>query len=173
MGVNPNLSRRTFLTWYMAGLMTATLVAGIAPILVFIWPPPAKGQKNGEVAVKLDKAISSLQDGEAVRFDAPQNAGFIMKDGGGDNAAGDIAYSGYVVKTGSKTVVLAVNCSHLGCSVNYNSDKKAFECPCHGSRFAPDGKVIHGPATSPLSHLDAKASTGQDLQIRGFSSGGA
>ena len=31
MGVDPNVSRRTFLTWYMAGLMTATLVAGIAP----------------------------------------------------------------------------------------------------------------------------------------------
>ena len=56
MGVDPNVSRRTFLTWYMAGLMTATLVAGLAPILVYVWPPAPPGQKNAKVKGWLPSA---------------------------------------------------------------------------------------------------------------------
>jgi len=39
-------------------------------------------------------------------------------------------------------------CTHLGCIVKPGPD--GFECPCHGSRFAPDGEVIKGPAPTPL-----------------------
>jgi nitrite reductase/ring-hydroxylating ferredoxin subunit len=39
-------------------------------------------------------------------------------------------------------------CTHLGCIVAQGAE--GFACPCHGSRFAPDGKVIQGPAPSPL-----------------------
>lgn len=40
-------------------------------------------------------------------------------------------------------------CSHLGCIVS--ATLEGFACPCHGSRFARDGKVTQGPAPSPLS----------------------
>lgn len=167
MGVNPNVSRRTFLTWYMAGLMTATVVAGLLPILVFIWPPPPPNQKNGDVKVTPDTPLTQLADGDATRFTSPQNGGFIMQDGGGDNARGDVAYSGYAVKQGSKTYFFAVNCSHLGCSVNWVKDSKRFECPCHGSIFNPDGTVNHGPAAYPLSHLKVTPQ-GDSLLVAGF-----
>jgi len=39
-------------------------------------------------------------------------------------------------------------CTHLGCTVTSNA--RGFECACHGSAFARDGRVLHGPATSPL-----------------------
>ena len=173
MNVNPNVSRRTFLSWYMAGLMTATLVAGLAPLLVYVWPPPAKGQKKGDVPVTLDSALADLKDGDALRFDAPTGAAFVMQDGGGDNAAGDIAYSGYVVKVGDKLNAYAVNCSHLGCSVQANKDKKRFECPCHGSQFNLDGSVLHGPATAPLSHLKYKEAGANQIAVDGITFGGA
>ncbi len=171
MGVDPNVSRRTFLTWYMAGLMTATVVAGLAPILVFIWPPPPAGVKNGDVTVTPGTPISKLGDDEAVRFDAPQNAGFTLQDGGGANHKDGIAYSGYAVKTGGKTSYYAVNCSHLGCSINFNKDAKRFECPCHGSRFSIDGQVVHGPAAFPLSHLKV-TEQGDSLLVSGFTTTG-
>ena len=154
-------TRRTFLGWWLASLMTSTVVIGLAPILVFLWPAPPKGQKKLQVTVALDKPLDQLADGEAVKFAAPSNpnTAFIMANGGGDNAAGELAFGGFAVKdTKGKTHVFAINCSHLGCPIAYvkaSSDhpETTFDCPCHGSRFHLDGTVLHGPAPAPLSDL--------------------
>jgi Rieske Fe-S protein len=150
------MTRRTLIVWYLGGLMTAIVLAVIGPILVYIWPAPPKGQKLQKIAVSLGKDLSQLADGEAIRFDSPstpQNTAFVMADGGGDNAKGDLAFAGYAVKANGKVDVLAVNCSHLGCAVDFNASAKRFDCPCHGSRFTLEGNVLHGPAAYPLSHL--------------------
>ena len=152
----PRFTRRTFIGWWMSGLLTAIAVTAIAPVLPFLWPPPAKGQSKGKIKIALTKSIDQLQNGDAVKFDAPKNpnSAFIMADGGGDNAAGDLAFGGFAVKDEQgKVRVLAINCSHLGCSVALNTTDKTFDCPCHGSRFHMDGTVRHGPAAYPLSNL--------------------
>jgi Rieske Fe-S protein len=93
-----------------------------------------------------------------------------MVDGGGDNAPGDYAFGGFVVKAAGKVNVFAINCSHLGCSIALNAGAKRFECPCHGSMFALNGNVIHGPAVAPLSHLDWKqGDTADTLVVKGVS----
>ena len=92
-----------------------------------------------------------------------------MRDGGGDNAAGDLAFGGFVVKNKGKVAVFAQNCSHLGCSITYNKDAGSFDCPCHGSRFHLDGTVLHGPAAYPLSNLDWKeGTTPKEIQVEGL-----
>ena len=45
-------------------------------------------------------------------------------------------------------------CTHLGCELEYNNAEKSFDCPCHGSRFNYDGKVIEGPAKDDLKKID-------------------
>lgn len=45
---------------------------------------------------------------------------------------------------------LSARCTHLGCLVSFNAAERAWECPCHGSRFDIDGRVIQGPANRPL-----------------------
>ena len=44
-------------------------------------------------------------------------------------------------------------CTHLGCDVAWNKAEQTWDCPCHGSRFSPDGKVINGPAVTDLRRL--------------------
>jgi glycine/D-amino acid oxidase-like deaminating enzyme/nitrite reductase/ring-hydroxylating ferredoxin subunit len=45
-------------------------------------------------------------------------------------------------------------CTHVGCRLGWNTAERSWDCPCHGSRFAPDGTVLQGPATAPLERLD-------------------
>jgi Rieske Fe-S protein len=47
-------------------------------------------------------------------------------------------------------------CTHMGCKVHWNSVETSWDCPCHGSRFRPDGTVIEGPAIAALGrkHLN-------------------
>jgi cytochrome b6-f complex iron-sulfur subunit len=53
----------------------------------------------------------------------------------------------------SATSVRAFNpvCTHRECVVAYNQGEKKIKCPCHGSQFDLDGRVVHGPASRPLA----------------------
>ncbi len=45
-------------------------------------------------------------------------------------------------------------CTHMGCLVGWNETDRSWDCPCHGSRFALDGGVIHGPAVTALAPVN-------------------
>lgn len=45
-------------------------------------------------------------------------------------------------------------CTHLGCELEYNNAERSFDCPCHGSRFNYDGKVIEGAAHTDLKKIE-------------------
>lgn len=52
-----------------------------------------------------------------------------------------------------KLNVCSAVCTHLGGIVAWNEAEKTWDCPCHGSRFYPDGRVIAGPAESDLERI--------------------
>ncbi len=47
-------------------------------------------------------------------------------------------------------IKLSPQCTHLGCQLNWDKDKKGWSCPCHGSFFSAEGKVVRGPAKKDL-----------------------
>jgi len=42
-------------------------------------------------------------------------------------------------------------CPHLGCALKWNKQEHSWDCPCHGSRFEKDGKLIDNPSTGNLN----------------------
>jgi Rieske Fe-S protein len=78
--------------------------------------------------------------------------------------------SGAVVRRGTRKLAVyrddagslraySAMCTHVGCVVRWNKLEKSWDCPCHGSRFEPDGEVINGPARAPLAAVDLTEST--------------
>lgn len=41
-------------------------------------------------------------------------------------------------------------CPHLGCALKWNKNERTWDCPCHGSRFSEDGKLLNTPATGDI-----------------------
>jgi glycine/D-amino acid oxidase-like deaminating enzyme/nitrite reductase/ring-hydroxylating ferredoxin subunit len=69
---------------------------------------------------------------------------------------------GAIVRRGVRPVAVYVDeqgkhhehsgvCPHLGCIVAWNRAEKSWDCPCHGSRFDPEGRMIHGPSQLDLA----------------------
>ncbi|MGP0029645.1 MAG: universal stress protein [Acidimicrobiales bacterium] len=61
--------------------------------------------------------------------------------------------AGYRDASGQLTV-LSKKCPHLGCSVQWNATLEMWDCPCHGSRFSAEGKLVTGPAQRDLERIE-------------------
>lgn len=52
-----------------------------------------------------------------------------------------------------EVIVVSTRCPHLGCQLEWNPDEKSWDCPCHGSRFDGQGRLICGPAQRDLDFI--------------------
>ena len=107
---------------------------------------PVRGGKAmldevGTMTMSLVKDYLTHRQGEQLSALAPEDSAIIEADGE--------SFAAYRAPDGELFAVSAV-CTHLGCKVHWNSVETSWDCPCHGSRFRPDGTVIEGPAIAPL-----------------------
>lgn len=68
---------------------------------------------------------------------------------------------GFVVRTPDEIYACSGVCTHLGCVVNWQRGRRIFFCPCHGGRFAPDGRVLGGPPPTPLPRFGVSVRQGK------------
>lgn len=144
-------TRRRFLKWLLGILALVNgLIAGI-PFLRSLLGSPAAAESSRWVKVS---AVDLLPLGKpiSIRFVAESEDAYIRKAE---------LHSAWVVRhsTGQITVFSPV-CTHLGCYYIWNGQAERFECPCHASVFALDGKVMGGPAPRPLDTLPSKIENG-------------
>jgi len=154
------LSKRThiatgFKKWGMtggtlAGMMISDAIAGRPSEWASLFSstrfkPIAGGPKfvteNARVGYRLvaDRILSPGRRGiEAL---APGEGGIVSSEGK--------KVAGYRDDDGRLHAV-STRCTHLGCQVAWNAAERSWDCPCHGSRFTPDGEILNGPATTPL-----------------------
>jgi glycine/D-amino acid oxidase-like deaminating enzyme/nitrite reductase/ring-hydroxylating ferredoxin subunit len=50
--------------------------------------------------------------------------------------------------------IVSIQCPHLGCQLEWNPDEKSWDCPCHGSRFDYEGRILDNPAQTNLEKVE-------------------
>lgn len=72
-----------------------------------------------------------------------------------------------VFRTNAGVFAYSRVCTHQGCSVNFDINKKVLLCPCHGAEFDPtsDAKVLTGPAPKPLTKINVAIKGNNIVQI--------
>jgi menaquinol-cytochrome c reductase iron-sulfur subunit len=138
------VGRRRFLSRVALGL--SALSAGLVglPILGYLLaplfrPPPAEFVDAGPVA---DFPLGETRL-VAVRDPSP-----LLWAG---QTAETALWIRRRAETGAQAFqVFNVNCTHLGCPVNWKASARLFLCPCHGGVFYEDGSVAGGPPPRPL-----------------------
>lgn len=125
------------------------------------------GRDNAWAKLYDPKRISLRAAGELAKENlnvATQYSAWILP---GDVASAEAVPpgEGRIVRRGTRMIAVycdddgviterSAACTHLRCVVNWNQLEKSWDCPCHGSRFAPTGEVLNGPALTPLEPVD-------------------
>lgn len=164
IGRNPGADRHIFVATGDSGNgMTHGTIAGILLTDLVL------GLKNPWAALYDPSRVKLGAAGEYVKENvnvAEQYKDWIT-EGDVENADGIAPGEGAVIRRGSKKIAVykddsgaiherSAVCTHLYCIVDWNPTEKSWDCPCHGSRFDPFGKVINGPAIAPLHPADSE-----------------
>jgi Rieske Fe-S protein len=134
----------------MAGRLLAATITGDEPPWAGLYDPRRLS------LVRETGPLLKLQAKVAGHF-----VGDRLRPGGAGSADDIAAGTGAVVLVGGEHCAVyrdpggdlhavSARCTHLSCLVRFNDAETAWECPCHGSRFAVDGSVLQGPANRPL-----------------------
>lgn len=147
-------SRRTFFHW-MTVAAAAMVGMGLAvPLLGSLVSPAFTRRKREWVDVG---SVDSLLAGRPTQLDHVTT----VRDGWMETKSQKAVWAVKQPEGGVR--VFSPICTHLGCGYRWDDTEQRFLCPCHGSMFDMNGKVLGGPAPRPLDVLPSKVEGGRLL----------
>ena len=137
------LSRRGFLQWLLKGAGLALVGSALYPIVRYLYPP-----SGGESSVS---SVVAATTGELAT-----NSAKIFRFGN---------RPGLLVRTPQDEFkAFSAVCTHLGCTVHFDSDTSIITCACHNGKFDLNGQVISGPPPKPLETYQVNL-RGEDVVV--------
>jgi Rieske Fe-S protein len=116
-----------------------SLAAALGAVL--LWP--ARMARAGKLAIGLDK-LDKLKDiGSSMTIKLKDRMVLFIRDGE-DSVIG-----------------FDPTCTHQQCTVEHKAGSDKIECPCHGSIYDLEGKVLKGPAEDPLQRFETSLKDGR------------
>ena len=146
-----SVKRREFLK-KVTGIFTllGSLIIGIPFIGSLINHEPVKSRRKFIQIVNVD--LLPLDEPTRINFSEQVEDAYLVETRNRDV---------WIIKhTADSATVFSPICPHLGCSYEWKPGEKMFVCPCHGSVFTMQGKVVSGPAPRGLDTLPQKIIAG-------------
>lgn len=134
MGVNmeeKRATRRSFLGKLLAGTLLVGGGASLSSIFAYLFPPEGISSRLNPQLVKVGKAV-----------DIPPGKGKLVLAGGEPV---------WIVHLVRGFVGISALCTHKGCIIRWEKERKVFSCPCHEGLFDEHGNVISGLPRRPLT----------------------
>ncbi len=138
-GDRKDVPRRDFLAIAVGGSAAAVAVAGGYPVVRYLEPPDRPSTGASAVGKLADFPVGSVRT--------------VLVD----------ERPVLVIRTADEVRAFSALCTHLQCVVQYSTERKRFECPCHGGAYALDGTNVSGPPPRPLQELSVTVAEGTVL----------
>jgi menaquinol-cytochrome c reductase iron-sulfur subunit len=145
-------TRRKFLE-VAVGILSSLVGAAVA--VPFVGALIGGRSRAGKSDFSPVAPVESLPLGQPadIAYSAMASDAYIRED--------DVHHLWVVRRSNSEVVVYSPVCPHLGCRYDWDPKDSLFKCPCHGSVFTIDGRVVAGPAPRPLDTLPAEIRQGR------------
>ncbi|XP_061336809.1 cytochrome b6-f complex iron-sulfur subunit, chloroplastic [Gastrolobium bilobum] len=144
----PDMGKRELMNLLLLGAISLPSAGMLIPYATFFAPPGAGSSTGGTVA--KDAVGNDVIAEQWLKTHAPGDRTLTQ------GLKGDPTY--LVVEKDGTLATYGINavCTHLGCVVPWNRAENRFICPCHGSQYNDQGRVVRGPAplSLALAHCD-------------------
>ncbi|KAM1010086.1 hypothetical protein TB1_044729 [Malus domestica] len=144
----PDMEKRKLMNLLLLGAISLPSGFMLVPYATFFAPPGSGAGSGGQVA--KDALGNDVLAAEWLKTHGPGDRTLTQ------GLKGDPTY--LVVEKDKTLATYAINavCTHLGCVVPFNRAENKFICPCHGSQYNDQGRVVRGPAplSLALAHCD-------------------
>ncbi len=158
--MSENMNRRGFFA-AVAGIIGGIIgvVLGV-PAIAYLLDPAFKSNAK-DTWVSVGK-LADMKVGQPYPFSFA-----IVEVNGWERTA--TSHGGFVIRKSDSPndmIIFDSRCTHLGCTVNWEANAKAFICPCHNGKFNINGAVVAGPPPRPLDrYTDFRVTNDGILEI--------